>query len=77
MKRELGWFRIGSGLVVSLLLLIVLPACSRPFIEVTVGAQCEPKGEKNPSPEGPPTPLCNKDGNGCLLRTDGKPCTCR
>ncbi len=35
MKSELGWFRIGSGLVFSLLFLMVLSAC-KPLVEVTV-----------------------------------------
>jgi hypothetical protein len=56
MKREFGWFRIGSGLILSLLLLAVVPAC-KPLIEVTVHAQCSPPAattDHSPPPTGCP-----------------------
>jgi hypothetical protein len=74
MKRELGWFQIGSGLVLSLLFLIVLPAC-KPLIEVKVDAQCGPKGDKEDPPTGPGASPCRWEGNTCTHKPDG--CVCR
>lgn len=76
MKRELGWFRTGSGVILSLLFLMVVPACSRPFIEVTVGAKCESEEQDNNKlPKGGKTPSCNRNGNNC--EPDPDPCICR
>lgn len=72
MKRELGWFRIGSGLILSLLFLMAFPACTRPFIEVSVGAKCEPQGGKEVLPTGMECPT-NSDGD-CVKKP--KHCTC-
>lgn len=52
MKKEWRWFQIGSGLVLSVVFLTVLPAC-KPLIEVTVQAQCAPVSMKDK--DNPPT----------------------
>jgi hypothetical protein len=73
MKREHGWFQIGSGLVLSLLFLIVLPAC-KPLIEVKVDAQCGSEAIKDDGspPKGMECPL-NPDGD-CIKKP--KNCSC-
>jgi len=72
MKRKQGWFPIGPELVLFLLLLMVLPACSRPFIEVTVGAQCRPDGIEDPT--GPQPTKCRYDGGKCTYKPAGCKC---
>lgn len=75
MKKERRWFQIGSGLVLSLLFLTVLPACHTPLIEVKVDAQCGPKGDKEDLPTGPASPSCNWNGDTCTHKPQG--CVCR
>lgn len=73
MKRKHGWFQIGSGLALSLLFLMAVPACTRPFIEVKVDAQCGPSAAlSDDDPKG--TPCKKKPGGGCLNVPSG--CTC-
>ena len=74
MKRDLGWFQIGSGLALSLLFLIVLPACTRPFIEVSVGTKCVPEAVRGDDPTGPQPPRCNYNGGTCM---ENQPHGCR
>jgi hypothetical protein len=66
MKRERGWFQIGAGLALSLLFLMVLPAC-KPLIQVTVAAQCGPEAMKdeNSPPKGKPCKM-NPATGGCM-----------
>ena len=52
MIRKPGWFQIGFGLLLPLLVLMIFPACSTPLIAVKVDAQCEPKGVNEPPPAG-------------------------
>ncbi len=74
MKMKRGWFRLSSGLALSLLCLAILPACSRPFIEVNVGAKCEAEGDK---PTGSSRlQKCDRNpDNSCMQRPN--PCECR
>ena len=58
MKRGRGWFQIGSGLVLSLLFLMVLQACSTPLIQVTVRAQYGPSAAMTDNNSPPPTGGC-------------------
>jgi hypothetical protein len=77
MKRELGWLRSGSGLVLSLLFLMSISACTKPLIEVKVDAQCGPnKDNDNTLPTGPGKGTsCRWDGDTCTHKPDG--CVCR
>lgn len=72
MKRELGWLRIGSGLVLSLLFLIVLPACTKPLIQVSVDAKCGPEAIGNEPPTGGYCEIvggkCQPDPEGCICK---------
>lgn len=62
MKRKRGWFQIGAGLALSLLFLIVLPACNKAFIEVTVRAQCGPSETMREDGVPPPGKMpCRRD----------------
>jgi hypothetical protein len=70
MKRKPKWFRISSGLVLSLLFLMVLPAC-KPLIEVTVHAQCASEAMRGD--DTPPTGKCLYV-NGVCQKT--RWCTC-
>lgn len=65
MVKRRGWFRIGSGVILSLLFLTALPACVRPLVEVTVRT-CEPGAmpDKDGSPQGKPCKTDPKTG-GC------------
>ncbi len=75
MKRELGWFRIGSGLVFSLLFLMVIPGCKKALMEVTVHAQCGPEAMRDidTPPTGQWTCPTKKPGGGCIKVGD---CSC-
>ncbi len=53
MNRGREWLRIGSGLLLSLLFLMVLSACVKPLLEVTVRAQCGPEAVEGK--DAPPT----------------------
>ncbi len=74
MKREDRWFRMSSGLALSLLFLMALPGCTKPFIQVTVDAKCGPEGDKEDPPTGPMTTPCNWNGNTCTHKPKG--CVC-
>ncbi len=76
MKRYRGRFQISAGLALSLLFLIVLPACKT--VEVHVTAQCGPSEamrDNSSPPEGMPLRSCNWDGNTCTNKPS--PCACR
>ena len=76
MKSELGWFRINSGLMLSLLFLMILPACHTPLIEVKIDAQCRSTGDDNSPPTGPAGGTsCRWKGDTCTHKPDG--CVCR
>jgi hypothetical protein len=66
MNMERGWFRIGSVLILSVLFLMVLPACNKALIEVTVRAQCVPEAMRGDDPGKLP---CRRDPTtkACIL----------
>ena len=67
MKRELGWFQIGTGLGLFLLCVVALAGCAK----VTV--QCTPPNAISTG-EPPPTG-CGKDRHGNCIPIPGV-CTC-
>lgn len=76
MKRERRWFQIGSGLALSLVSLMILPAC-KPLIEVKVDATCGPERETNSPPTGPSrSQSCDKNPDGSCM-SHPKNCVCK
>ena len=76
MKKERGWFQLGAGLILSLLFLMVLPAC-KPLIEVTVRAQCTPQAamiEDNSLPTGSEWTCPTRKPAGQCIKINN--CTC-
>ena len=76
MKREPRWIGIGSGLVLSMLFLTILPAC-KPLIEVTVRSQCTPQAamiDDNDLPTGGVWTCPTKRPGGECIKVNN--CTC-